>query len=104
MFAASRNSERSLNRGFAYGLSVPSYITSTIDTRLVGKVQLNINYSNFNHADAGDAGQDALEVDAEEALAERRARQGDLEDQDAPARLQDPQAFTKRHAEVGHVA
>src|SRR5438132_1201130 len=55
-------------------------------------------------ADAGDAGQDALEVNAEEALAERRARQGDLEDQDAPARLQDPQAFTKRHAEVGHVA
>src|SRR5207253_8072699 len=55
-------------------------------------------------ADAGDAGQDALEVDAEEALAERRARQGDLEDQDAPARLQDPQAFAKRHAEVGHVA
>lgn len=45
-------------RGFSIqdGLSVPSYITSTIDTRLVGKVELNINYSNFNHTDDGQTG------------------------------------------------
>jgi hypothetical protein len=45
-------------RGFSIqdGLSVPSYITSTIDTRLVGKVELNINYSNFNHSDGGQTG------------------------------------------------
>ncbi len=41
-------------RGFSIqdGLSVPSYITSTIDTRLVGRVELNISYSNFNHGEA----------------------------------------------------
>jgi hypothetical protein len=45
-------------RGFSIqeGLSVPSYINSTIDTRLVGKVELNINYSNFNHSDGGQTG------------------------------------------------
>jgi hypothetical protein len=34
-------------RGFAIqdGLSVPSYITSTINTRLVGKVELQVNFS-----------------------------------------------------------
>jgi hypothetical protein len=52
-------------RGFAIqdGVSVPSYITSTIDTRLVGKVQLNISYSNFNHNnDAADTGGAATQV------------------------------------------
>jgi hypothetical protein len=45
-------------RGFSIqdGFSVPSYITSTIDTRLVGKVELNINYSNFSHSDGGQTG------------------------------------------------
>jgi hypothetical protein len=45
-------------RGFSIqdGLSVPSYITSTIDTRLVGRVELNISYSNFNHNDAAQTG------------------------------------------------
>jgi len=45
-------------RGFSIqdGFSVPSYITSTIDTRLVGKVELNINYSNFNHGDTSETG------------------------------------------------
>jgi hypothetical protein len=51
-------------RGFSIqdGLSVPSYITSTIDTRLVGKVELNINYSNFNHSDGGQTGDAATKV------------------------------------------
>ena len=37
-------------RGFTIqnGHSIPSYITSTIDTRLVGRVELNINFSNFS--------------------------------------------------------
>ena len=52
-------------RGFAIqdGFSVPLYITSTIDTRLVGKVQLNISYSNFNHSnDGADTGGAATQV------------------------------------------
>jgi hypothetical protein len=51
-------------RGFSIqeGLSVPSYINSTIDTRLVGKVELNINYSNFNHSDGGQTGDVATKV------------------------------------------
>jgi hypothetical protein len=45
-------------RGFSIqdGLSVPSYITSTIDTRLVGKVELNISYSKFNQGEAAQTG------------------------------------------------
>jgi len=45
-------------RGFSIqdGFSVPAYITSTIDTRLVGKVELNISYSNFNHIEATETG------------------------------------------------
>jgi hypothetical protein len=51
-------------RGFSIqdGLSVPSYITSTIDTRLVGKVELNISYSNFNHGDAAQTEGTATQV------------------------------------------
>ncbi len=38
------------------GVAVPSYMTSTIDARLIGKVEININYSNFaQNAEAGDA-------------------------------------------------
>jgi hypothetical protein len=50
-------------RGFSIqdGFSVPSYITSTIDTRLVGKVELNISYSNFNHGEATQTG-DAVQT------------------------------------------
>ncbi|MFL6452016.1 MAG: hypothetical protein ACJ746_30770 [Bryobacteraceae bacterium] len=45
-------------RGFSIqdGVPVPSYITSTIDTRLVGKVELNISYSKFNQGDAAQTG------------------------------------------------
>jgi hypothetical protein len=51
-------------RGFSIqdGFSVPSYITSTIDTRLVGKVQLNISYSNFNHSEASQTGDAAMQT------------------------------------------
>jgi len=51
-------------RGFSIqdGLSVPSYITSTIDTRLVGKVQLNVSYSNFNHGEATQNTGDAVQT------------------------------------------
>jgi hypothetical protein len=50
-------------RGFSIqdGFSVPSYITSTIDTRLVGKVELSISYSNFNHNEAAQTG-DAVQT------------------------------------------
>jgi hypothetical protein len=50
-------------RGFSIqdGFSVPSYITSTIDTRLVGKVELSISYSNFNHGEAAQTG-DAVQT------------------------------------------
>jgi hypothetical protein len=39
-------------RGFAIqnGLAVPAYIVSTIDTRLVGKIEININYSKFSRS------------------------------------------------------
>jgi len=51
-------------RGFSIqdGFSVPSYITSTIETRLVGKVELNISYSKFNHGDATPTGGAATQV------------------------------------------
>src|SRR5262245_50833913 len=55
-------------------------------------------------AEPGDPRQDTLEIEAEEALAERRARQGDLEDQNAAARLQNAQELAKRDAQVGYVA
>ena len=35
------------------GISVPVSVQSTVETRLVGKAQLNIDYSNFAPADAG---------------------------------------------------
>ncbi len=31
----------------ANGMAVPRYMSSTIDTRVIGKVEININYSNF---------------------------------------------------------
>ena len=36
-------------RGFTIqnGLAVPAYLASTIDTRLVGKIEISINFSNF---------------------------------------------------------
>lgn len=36
------------------GLAVPEHMNSSIDTRLVGRVELNVTYSNFTLADAGD--------------------------------------------------
>lgn len=33
------------------GVPVPAYMASTIDTRLVGKVELNVSYSNFARTD-----------------------------------------------------
>ncbi len=30
------------------GMAVPRYMSSTIDTRVIGKVEININYSNFD--------------------------------------------------------
>jgi hypothetical protein len=47
-------------RAFAIrnGYSVPSYMMSTIDTRVIGKVELNISYSKFaqdNSLDSGEA-------------------------------------------------
>jgi len=43
-------------RAFAIqnGLSIPAYMNSTIDTRLIGKVELNINYSKFNESAVDD--------------------------------------------------
>jgi hypothetical protein len=40
------------------GVAVPQNVSSTIDARLIGKVELNINYSNFtpNGAEADDTG------------------------------------------------
>lgn len=51
-------------RGFAIqdGQSVPSYITSTIETRLVGKVELNVNYSKVNHDNSSPTGAAASPV------------------------------------------
>lgn len=38
------------------GVPVPAYVNSTIDTRLIGKVELNISFSNFEqNADADNA-------------------------------------------------
>jgi len=39
-------------RAFAIrnGLAVPSYMNSTIDTRVIGKVELNVNYSKFSES------------------------------------------------------
>lgn len=46
-------------RGFAIqnGFSVPSYITSTINTRLVGKVELQVNFSKVEQDTAGIIGE-----------------------------------------------
>lgn len=33
------------------GLSIPSHVASTVDTRLVGKAELSINFTNFTIAD-----------------------------------------------------
>lgn len=41
--------EVDFRRGFSIqnGLAVPAYLASTIDTRLVGKIEININFSKF---------------------------------------------------------
>jgi hypothetical protein len=51
-------------RGFSIqdGHAIPSYITSTIDTRLVGRVELNISYSKFAPETTGESGAGAGEV------------------------------------------
>jgi hypothetical protein len=39
------------------GVSVPEHMSSTIDVRLIGKVQLNIDYSDFQqNADQDESG------------------------------------------------
>jgi len=48
------------------GVSLPSHIESTVDTRLVGRAELSINFTNFSHADDGDG----EPVDAQNELAE----------------------------------
>jgi hypothetical protein len=53
-------------RAFAIqnGLPVPAYMNSTIDTRLIGKVELNISYSNFEQNAETDAAEDTSEAAA----------------------------------------
>jgi hypothetical protein len=48
-------------RGFHIqnGLAVPSYIASTIDTRLVGKIEISINFSNFTQGRDSEADEEA---------------------------------------------
>jgi hypothetical protein len=52
--------EVEFKRGFLIrdGLAVPAYMTSTIDTRLVGKIALNISFSNFSQSRDTEAGED----------------------------------------------
>jgi hypothetical protein len=47
------------------GVSLPSHIESTVDTRVVGRAELSINFTNFSHLDDGDS-VDILNVVAEE--------------------------------------
>jgi hypothetical protein len=51
-------------RGFSIqdGHAIPSYITSTIDTRLVGRVELKVNYSKFAPETTSEAEAGAGEV------------------------------------------
>jgi hypothetical protein len=44
-------------RGFAIqnGMAVPAYLASTIDTRLVGKIEININFSKFTQNQGAEA-------------------------------------------------
>ena len=37
------------------GVSLPSHIESTVDTRVAGRAELSINFSNFTHLDEGDS-------------------------------------------------
>jgi len=37
------------------GVSLPSHIQSTVDTRVAGRAELSINFSNFTHLDEGDS-------------------------------------------------
>ncbi len=48
-------------RGFAIqnGMAVPSYIASTIDTRLVGKIEISVNFSKFAQSHDTETGEDA---------------------------------------------
>jgi hypothetical protein len=50
-------------RGFAIqnGLAVPAYIASTIDTRLVGKIEISINFSKFTQGRDLEADEDGAD-------------------------------------------
>ncbi len=61
-------------RAFAIqnGLSIPAYMNSTIDTRLIGRVELNINYSKFNES----AVDDDIHVDSSESAVSMHSMPG----------------------------
>jgi len=48
------------------GVSLPSHIESTVDTRMVGRAELSINFTNFTYPDDGDS-IDVLNVVAEDS-------------------------------------
>ena len=52
-------------RGFAIqnGLAVPAYLASTIDTRLVGKIEININFSKFTQGQSSEADEETASSD-----------------------------------------
>ncbi len=51
-------------RGFSIqnGLAVPSYIASTIDTHVVGKIEISINFSKFTQGRDSEIGEDAADA------------------------------------------
>ncbi len=57
-------------RAFAIrnGMAIPQYMNSTIDTHLIGKVELTINYSNFAQNAATDQNADAMDSAAVSAV------------------------------------
>lgn len=50
-------------RGFSIqnGLAVPAYLASTIDTRLVGKIEININFSKFTQGQEAGADEETAD-------------------------------------------
>jgi hypothetical protein len=48
------------------GVSLPSHIESTVDTRMVGRAELSINFTNFTYPDDGDS-IDVLNIVAEDS-------------------------------------